>query len=145
MLSIYPAIFYREEDNKFSVVFPDLNHLSTCGDTYQEAYEMAVDCLAGYLYELEKSGDRIPEPTPLNKVDRHCEDDEDDNYSDEDISVTMINVDVIEYAKKHFNKSVKKTLSIPHWLNDKAVSAGINFSKVLQNALEEELRARKAL
>ncbi|WP_297570537.1 type II toxin-antitoxin system HicB family antitoxin [uncultured Anaerovibrio sp.] len=57
MLSIYPAIYYREKDNTYSAVFPDLNHLSTYGSTYQEATEMAIDCLAGYLYELKQSGE----------------------------------------------------------------------------------------
>ena len=55
MLSVYPALFYQEE-NGISVVFPDLNHLSTCGDDMQEAMEMAVDCLAGYLFSEKLSG-----------------------------------------------------------------------------------------
>lgn len=145
MLSIYPAIYYKEKDNTYSVVFPDLNHLSTFGSTYQEATEMAIDCLAGYLYELKQSGELIPEPTPQNKVDIKAEADDDDDYSESDITVTMINVDVEEYAKKYFNKSVKKTLSIPRWMNDKAVAAGINFSQLLQNALKKELSMKKLL
>lgn len=145
MLSMYPAIFFYEEDNSYAVVFPDLNHLSTSGETYQEAMEMAIDCLAGYLYELKKSKQSIPKPTPINKVNVSLELDEDDNYNDEDISITMVSVDVEEYAKKHFNKSVQKTLSVPRWLNDKAVEAGINFSKVLQKGLEIELEKRTAL
>ena len=145
MLSIYPAIYYREKDNTYSVVFPDLNHLSTFGSTYQEATEMAIDCLAGYLYELKQSGEPFPAPTPQNKVNIKAEADDDDDYTEEDITVTMVNVDVDEYAKKHFNKSVKKTLSIPRWLNDRAVSAGINFSQLLQNALKAELSMRNLL
>lgn len=106
---------------------------------------MAIDCLAGYLYELKQSGEPFPEPTPQNKVNIKAEADEGDDYTEEDITVTMVNVDVDEYAKKYFNKSVKKTLSIPRWLNDKAVSAGINFSQLLQNALKTELSMRKLL
>ena len=49
MLSIYPAYFCKE-DSGYSVIFPDLNYLSTCGETLEEAMEMAVDCLAGHLY-----------------------------------------------------------------------------------------------
>ena len=49
MLSMYPACFYKEAEG-YSVVFPDLNNLATQGDTFEEAMEMAVDCLAGYLY-----------------------------------------------------------------------------------------------
>lgn len=53
MLSAYPACFFKEESG-YSVVFPDLNDLSTCGETLDESLRMAVDCLAGYLYWLEK-------------------------------------------------------------------------------------------
>ena len=63
MLSVYPALFYQEE-NGISVVFPDLNHLSTCGDDMQEAMEMAVDCLAGYLFSEKLDGNDVPAPTP---------------------------------------------------------------------------------
>ena len=59
MLSVYPALFYQEE-NGISVVFPDLNHLSTCGDDMQEAMEMAVDCLAGYLFSEKLDGNEVP-------------------------------------------------------------------------------------
>jgi len=67
MLSAYPACFIKEE-NGYSVIFPDLNHLSTCGNTLDEALTMAVDCLAGYLYWLERDGDPVPAPSPLDKI-----------------------------------------------------------------------------
>lgn len=57
----------------------------------------------------------------------------------EDAFVSLVTVDVEEYAKKHFEKSVKKTLTIPAWLNDIAVENGINFSQTLQTALKEQL------
>ena len=59
MLSMYPACFFHEE-NGYSVVFPDLNWLSTCGDTFEESMEMAVECLAGYLHTCQIDGDSIP-------------------------------------------------------------------------------------
>ena len=139
MISMYPAIFYHEKNGHYSVVFPDLNHLATCGDTMQEATEMAVDCLAGYLYSEKKDGNEIPQPTPLDKIDIHCEDDEDDDYSDGDLFVSMISVNVEEYAKTHFKKSVRKSLTIPKWLNDMAISRKVNFSMVLQKALMNEM------
>ena len=139
MLSVYPGIFYHEADGGYSVVFPDLNHLSTCGDTMQETMEMAVDCLAGDLQELKLHNEPIPAPTPLDKINPHCEDDDDDEYEDADIFVNLVSVDVEAYARTHFNKSVKKTLTIPQWLNDMATAKKINFSKVLQTALKAEL------
>ena len=53
--------------------------------------------------------------------------------------VNMVSVDVDSYAKEHFEKSVKKTLTIPAWLNNAALEKGINFSQVLQDALKAQL------
>ena len=144
MLSMYPAIFFHEKNGHYSVVFPDLNHLSTCGDTMQEAMEMAIDCLAGYLHSEKLDGNDSPAPTPINEVNIHAEDDEDDDYSEEDRFVSMVSVDVEEYARTHFEKAVRKSLTIPKWLNDLAVSRKINFSKVLQQALRREMNLGQA-
>lgn len=133
MLTMYPAIFYKEQDGMVSVVFPDLNHLATCGDDLQEAMEMAIDCLAGYVYSAWEDGETLPAPTPMEEVDVHCEDDEDDDYLS--AFVSLVAVDVAEYADKHFEKPVKKTLTIPDWLNRRALDKGINFSATLRNRL----------
>lgn len=68
MLSMYPACFFHE-DNGYSVVFPDLNWLSTCGDTFEDAMEMAVECLASYLHTCQMDGDDIPKPSKLSDID----------------------------------------------------------------------------
>lgn len=135
MLSAYPACFFKE-DSGYSVVFPDLNYLSTCGSTLDEALSMAVDCLAGYLFWLEKDGESAPPAS--DKVDLEAVASELE-ISCDDAFVNVITVDVAEYARTHFEKSVKKTLSIPAWLNDAALKQGINFSQVLQEALKKEL------
>ena len=67
MLSAYPACFIKEEGG-YSVIFPDLNHLATCGRTLDEAQNMAVDCLAGYLFWLQEDGEPIPPPSPADKI-----------------------------------------------------------------------------
>ena len=137
MLSAYPACFLKEESG-YSVIFPDLNHLATCGETLDEAFAMAVDCLAGYLHWLQKDGEEAPVPSSMDKI----------NLSDiakelelepSEAFVNMVTVDVAEYAKAHFEKSVKKTLTIPAWLNTAALEQNINFSQVLQEALKERL------
>ncbi len=140
MLSVYPALFCKEE-NGYSVVFPDLNWLSTCGDTLDEALEMSVDCLAGYLYERHKCNESIPLPTAINNI--HAEEILKELYGNESLPeyfVNMVSVDVNAYAKEHFEKSVKKTLTIPAWLNNAAIEQGINFSKTLQEALLTKLQ-----
>lgn len=134
MLSAYPACFYKEHEGNYSVVFPDLDHLATCGDTLEEALRMAVDCLAGYLFSLKQDGETAPSPSDLNKINL---DDEYDDYAEG--FVNMVTVDVDEYAKVHFEKSVKKTLTIPSWLNDLAIQNKVNFSQILQKALKAEL------
>ncbi|MBO6303662.1 MAG: type II toxin-antitoxin system HicB family antitoxin [Selenomonadaceae bacterium] len=142
MQSTYPAIFFHEKNGHYSVVFPDLNHLSTCGDTIEEATEMAVDCLAGYLHSEKLDGNTIPSPTPIDKVDIHAEDDEGDDYEESDRFISMISVNVEEYARLHFDKAVRKSLTIPKWLNDMAISRKINFSKLLQKALIKEMKIK---
>lgn len=134
MLSVYPACFYKEKEGGYSVIFPDLNHLATCGDTLANAVEMAVDCLASYLYTAKKEKEDVPAPSDISDIDVNAEYDE---Y--ETAFINMVSVDVDEYAKKHFEKSVKKTLTIPSWLNDIAIENNINFSQVLQNALKDQL------
>ena len=47
---------------------------------------------------------------------------------------------MIEYMKKHDDKAIKKTLTIPAWLNELAVKENVNFSQTLQNALIEQLK-----
>ena len=140
MLHIYPAIFYHQNDDSYSVVFPDLNHLATEGKNLEDAMAMATDCLAGYIHTMKAEHAKPPAPTPLEQVDLSAEDDEGEDYSDErGRFVSLVSVDVESYARTHFNKSVKKTLSIPRWMNDLAVARSINFSKTLQNALRREL------
>ena len=139
MLSMYPACFFYENDG-YSVIFPDLNWLATQGDTFEEAMEMAVDCLAGYLHTCQLDGDEIPKPSKLSDIDPEAvakEIDPDGPVCE--CFVNMVSVDVASYAKEHFEKSVKKTLTIPAWLNKAALEQNINFSQVLQDALKEKL------
>lgn len=138
MLSIYPACFYHDEDG-YSVIFPDLNWLSTCGYTLEEAMNMAVDCLAGYLYECKKDGEDIPTPSKLTDIDPIAVAKELEDTTYDEVFVNMISVDVAAYAKEHFEKSVKKNCTIPAWLNKAALEQGINFSQVLQEALIAKL------
>lgn len=144
MLSIYPACFFHDEDG-YSVIFPDLNWLSTCGETLDEAICMAVDCLAGYLYTEEKLGIAIPKPSKLEDINiQEIALELDPDTPSSEAFVNMVSVDVQAYAKEHFEKSIKKTLSIPSWLNKAALEQNINFSQVLQEALISRLLAMSA-
>lgn len=134
MLSVYFACFYKEKEGGYSVLFPDFNGQGTCGETLDEALKMSVDFLAGQLYELKTAKENYPEPSAMESINP------DELYDEyESVFVNAVTVDVEEYAKKHFEKAVKKTLTIPSWLNEIAIENNINFSQVLQNALKEQL------
>ncbi len=123
---VYPAIFKLEDDGKYSVIFKDLKGCYNCGDDLEDAIYMAGDVLAFTLYDYEKENRAIPSPSS--------------NFETGDGEfVNFIRCDTEEYHRMNNNKAIKKTLSIPEWLNEKAVAAGLNFSQVLQEALKEKL------
>lgn len=134
MMTVYPACFYKEKNGAYSVIFPDLNHLATCGDTLEEAVEMAIDCLAGYVDMANEEKRVLPKPSDIESIDINAEYDE---Y--ESAFVNMVAVDAAEYAKTHFGPSINKTLTIPIWLNNLAEEENINFSETLKEALMEKL------
>lgn len=117
----YPAIFHPEELG-YSVTIPDIDGCFTQGDTMEEAILMAQDAI-GLMLE-----DQPEFPTPSIPSAFRLE---------EGDFVAMVPFDMEAYQKKF--KPVKKTLSIPGWLNDAAEAAHINFSGVLQDALKTRL------
>lgn len=125
---VYPAVFTPEENGAYSVTFPDLKGCYTCGDDLQDAITMAEDVLAFYLYDAETEGRKVNTPSKASAI--QLESGEFVNY---------IACDTLEYAKMHSNKAVKKTLTIPEWLNEAATRAGINFSQALQEALVKQV------
>ena len=131
MLSAYPACFIKE-DSGYSIIFPDLD-IATCGDTLD-------DCLAGFLYSANLDGEHISPASSLNDINIDKVMQELDVTSDEAF-VNIVTVDVAEYAKSHFTKSVRKNLTIPSWLNDAAIKQNINFSQVLQEALLSKIQS----
>ena len=125
---VYPAVFTALEDGKYEVVFPDLEGCYTFGDDLKDAIGMAEDVLALTLYEYES--DKMEIPVPSKRESLKLEDNQFVNY---------VAADTMEYRKRFNNKAVKKTLTIPEWMNDAAVTAGLNFSQVLQEALAQKL------
>ncbi len=137
MMTAYPACFFKEEEG-YSVIFPDLDDLATCGETQEDALAMAVDCLAGYLFWCGKEGEPVRAASAVDEI-RLTETAKRLDLDSDDGFISLVVVDIEQYAKNHFEKSVKKTLSIPSWLNEAACKAGINFSAVLQEALKKQL------
>lgn len=128
---VYPAIFTAEPDGGYSINFPDLEGCYTCGDDLNDGMEMAKDALALVLYGYEIEGKEIPVPSKLSAFP-----------SQADSFVNYVACDTMAYRKMYNNKTIKKTLTIPEWLNEEALSLGINFSQVLQDALVQKIGAR---
>jgi len=122
----YPAVF-TEEETGFSVRFPDLDGCFTEGDTLDEAYEMAFDAIG--LFLQQQDGGFV---FPNSSNPKHIE-------TDSNEFIALIEFDEMEYLKKHDNKSIKKTLTIPSWLNSQAENANAPFSHILQEGLKEYL------
>lgn len=93
----------------------------------QEAYEMAVDALGLSLTSREAEKEEIPKASSLDEVDA------------EDGTLVIVEFDMAEYRRRNSSRAVKKTLSIPEWLNEAAVREGVNFSQILQEALMSKL------
>lgn len=124
---IYPAVFSNEGE-LFSVRFPDLESCYTQGDGLQDAYDMASDVLCLTMYNLEEENADIPTASEISAI-----------KVDEGEFVSLVTCDTLEYRQYFDNKAVKKTLTIPSWLNVMSERAGVNFSAVLQAALKSEL------
>lgn len=124
---VYPAIFEKEDNGGYSVYFPDLEGCYTCGDDLADSIHMAEDVLAFTLYDFEKEKSPLPTPSDITSLKT------DNGFA------SLVACDTLEYQKMNNNKAVKKTLTIPEWLNEIAVNANINFSQILQDALKEKL------
>ena len=134
MKLIYPACFYPCEEGGYAVTFPDLPGCATEGDTLPEAIDMAADAASGWLLDEVKNIKPIPKASDIKQITPN-------EY--ENGFVTLIGIDLDEYAKKYGDKAVKKTLSIPTWLNTLAEKENVNFSQVLQEGLKARLGIEK--
>ena len=122
----YTAVFHKEGDG-FWVSFPDFPECLAEGDDMESAYEMAVEALGLAITSRESEKEAIPEPSDPSTIDA------------EGGTILVVNFDMMDYLKKHNSRAVKKTLSIPEWLNEAATSMGVNFSQVLQEALMQKV------
>nr|WP_302597400.1 type II toxin-antitoxin system HicB family antitoxin [uncultured Cellulosilyticum sp.] len=129
MKLVYPACFYPEDNGQYSVVFPDLNDAATYGNSLEDAIEMAIDLASGWLLTCVEEKEDLPKASSVKDI----------VLDEEDAFVSLIAVDLTEYERLHGNRAVKKTLTIPAWMNTLAEKEGINFSAVLQNAIKEQL------
>jgi predicted RNase H-like HicB family nuclease len=118
----YPALFYCGEEG-ITATFPDLDGAITQGETTEEAIKMAKECLALHLFGMERDGDYIPVPSVIEKI----------KFDEKEIPV-LIEAFMLPLREREAKKFVNTTVSMPNYLKVAADSAGINFSKTLQDA-----------
>lgn len=129
MKYVYPAIFTPLPSGEYDVRIPDLPGCITCGKELADAIEMAEDAIAMWLCDAEDNQESIPAPSEKLTAD----------YPK---FVNLVVADTDTYRRENNNRAVKKTLSIPSWLNAKAEKAGVNFSQILQDALKNHLEVQ---
>jgi len=128
----YPAVFHKENDS-YWVEFPDLPGCFSDGNTIEDAFYQAKEALGLYLEHKDALFKlKIKQPTSYEVVANQ--------YNNN--RVLRIEYDSIEFGKKYKSKAIKKTLSIPEWLNEEAERNNISFSQVLQDALIEKLNLK---
>jgi predicted RNase H-like HicB family nuclease len=124
MVVVYPAIFHTNDDESVTVTFPDLPGCVTEGKSVSNALYMARDALALWIDSTQMVGDQVPTPSSAQSV-RVVE----GEY------VTLIDAETEIYARQRNNKAVKRTVSLPQWLDERAMMENISLSKELQAAL----------
>ena len=118
---VYPGIFTKNSDGSYTVTFPDLEGCISEGKTLKDALKMAQSALTQWIEYLNDNKMDIPKASDQT-----------------DITVASNEFINLVYADLRDNKAVKRTLSIPKWMDDKASVAGLSLSKVLQEALRSK-------
>jgi predicted RNase H-like HicB family nuclease len=126
MTMVYPVIFTKTENGYISHV-PDMN-IDTQGHDLAEAIYMARDAIGIMGIDMQDEGRELPSPTSLTSIP--CEDDE---------FVSMVDIDFDAYRRANEQRTVRRNVSLPSWLDEKAAKAGINVSATLKDALIEKL------
>ena len=123
----YLAVFETDEKPGISVYFPDVPGCISCGENFDHALKMAKEALALHIYGMEKDGETLPERT--DKISQL-------GANDMVVPVTIY-PDIVKDEIN--NRREKTTVTIPHWLKVAAEMEGLNYSKLLENAIKETL------
>ena len=125
---IYPAIISVDDDG-ISVEFPDLPGCASCADTTEEAAKNANEALRLHLWSMEKDNNDMPIPADIR-----------DLQLETNQIPLLVEVFMPPVRERLNNRFVKKTLSLPAWLNAEAEAKGVNFSQILQAGIKEHLK-----
>lgn len=130
MKYIYTAIIKKEAEDYYECSVPDLPGCVTSGYTLADAIDMITDAASGWLVVNEDEGNSIPTPTAQT-----------DLKSSPDDFKTLIQIDTIAYRAATDTRSVRKNVSLPAWMVAMADKRKLNCSKILQEAITQQLNA----
>lgn len=117
---IYPAVFHKNiEDGSYTVIFSDLQGCITEGKSLTEALFMAEDALALWLECTPAPLPTPSDPTAITTANNEF--------------VSLVSADIKD------TRAVRRTVSLPKWLDDQATTAGLSLSRVLQDAIKDRL------
>ena len=119
---VYPAVFLPNKDGSYTITYPDLPGCISEGKTLANAVYMAQSALTQWIGYLADNGLSIPDASSVRDV--HIDDEE---------FVSLIRAELKD------SHAVRRTVSIPKWMDDKVTKAGLSLSRVLQDALNERL------
>ncbi len=140
MRKAYPVIFTKVDDN-ILIEVPDLCILTEANedgkstDLLSDAIMMARDAIGANVTLAEDEGIEVVKPSDIKDIDIT----KSTFYRDGEGFISIVDVDITEYRRKHEKKSVRRNVTLPSWLNFEAEKAHLNVSKVLQEALLQKL------
>ena len=117
---VYPAIFHKNNNNSYTVIFPDLSGCITEGKSLGEAMRMAQSVINQWIEYSKDKNLQIPKPTEINNIKVNSNE-----------FVRLIRTDIKD------SHAVKRTVSIPKWMDERVTEAGLSLSRVLQDALKQ--------
>ena len=125
---IFPAVLTYEDGFEIAVTFPDLPGCATSGENEREALLAGREALGLHLFGMEQDGEEIPVPSLAKDID-----------TDDGEAVALIDVFMPSIRLNQTTKAVTRTVTLPAWLNAKAIEYGINFSQLLQEAIKQKI------
>ena len=139
MKNVYP-VFFTKTDDIILVEVPDLEIL-TEGNNMSDAIEMARDAIELKCVSLEDANATIPQPSSVQQLDIN----RGTFANDGQTVISLVDIDSAEYRRKIDTKTVRRNVTLPSWLNYEAEHAGINVSRLLQEALKTALGVNKTI
>ena len=139
MKNVYP-VFFTKTNNNVLVEVPDLDIL-TEGKDMNDAINMARDAIELKCVSLEDEKENIPNPSNISELNTN-----NGTFADEgDTFISFVDIDSAEYRKKIDTRTVIRNVALPSWLNYEADQAGVNVSRILQEALMSTLKLERRI